>query len=188
MIDKTDQIIEAAIKVFIRKGFLQATTLEIAKEAKVAEVTLYRKFSTKQKLFEFIVSKVLEDRFQMKMLKLANEEKDTDEFFRSILSDRLDIISRNEPMMKMLIVESLAGNLPDEINFINLIFTSLRDGLQEHFKNLRRKDDAEFYARQLGSILLGHAILPANKAFHQMDSNEKEALVGKYIRSLRVNM
>jgi len=39
MRDKTEQIIQAAVKVFIRKG-LQATTQELANEADVAEVTL----------------------------------------------------------------------------------------------------------------------------------------------------
>ncbi|MDF1511180.1 helix-turn-helix domain containing protein [Robertmurraya sp. DFI.2.37] len=50
MRDVTEQIFKGAISVFTKKGF-QATTQEVAKEAGVAEVTLYRKFSTKENLF-----------------------------------------------------------------------------------------------------------------------------------------
>lgn len=48
MRDKTEQILKAARDVFQQQGFLQTTTQEIAKQAEVAEVTLFRKFSTKK--------------------------------------------------------------------------------------------------------------------------------------------
>lgn len=187
MRDKTDQIIKAAIKVFVDKGFLQATTQEIAKEANVAEVTLYRKFSTKQNLFQFVIKKVLEDKFQIKLFELVHE-KNTEIFFKSILNDRLTIISKNEMLVKLLISESIMGNLPNEINFINLIFKSLKNAIQTHFDHLNKGIDADFYARQLGSILLGYALLPPAKPFHKLNPDEREKLIIKYIHSLFANL
>lgn len=187
MRDKTEQIVEAAIRVFIKKGFLQATTQEIAKEADVAEVTLFRKFSTKQNLFEFVITRALEDKFKSKLQKLA-EIEDIDIFFKSILSDRLSMISRNEMLVKLLISESILGNLPEQMDFTKLIFASLKDAVQMHFSRLQQKVDAEFYAKQLGSILLGYVILPMEKPFHKLELNEQEELINKYVNCLKANL
>lgn len=46
------RIINAAIALFGRYGFYGATTLELAKEARVIEGSLYRIFVTKEKLYE----------------------------------------------------------------------------------------------------------------------------------------
>lgn len=46
------KILESALKLFSEKGYLGATTREIAKEAAVAEVTLFRHFATKEKLLQ----------------------------------------------------------------------------------------------------------------------------------------
>ena len=50
-----DKILESALKLFSQKGFLGATTREIAKEAAVAEVTLFRHVPSKEALFEEVI-------------------------------------------------------------------------------------------------------------------------------------
>jgi AcrR family transcriptional regulator len=50
-----DKILEASLKLFSQKGFLGATTREIAREAGVAEVTLFRHFPSKEALFEEVI-------------------------------------------------------------------------------------------------------------------------------------
>jgi len=80
------------------------------------------------------------------------------------------------------------GNLPEDMNFTNLIFNSLKSALQMHFDRLGQEYDAEFYAKQIGSLLLGHAILPSSYPFHMLSSKEKECLISKYIRSLNANL
>jgi len=52
-----DRIIEAGLKVFSEKGYLGATTQKIARCAGVAEVTLFRQFSSKEKLFEEVINR-----------------------------------------------------------------------------------------------------------------------------------
>jgi len=49
-------ILETALKLFSGKGYLGATTREIAKEAGIAEVTLFRYFPSKEKLFEEVIN------------------------------------------------------------------------------------------------------------------------------------
>ncbi|WP_152526271.1 TetR/AcrR family transcriptional regulator [Thalassobacillus devorans] len=178
--DKTDQIVKAAVAVFVKKG-LQATTQEIAKEADVAEVTLYRKFATKQNLFITVIKHVLENQFNSHVMKLA-DEGDTEYFFQSIIENRLEVLSKNTPLVKMLISESLMGNLTEEIDLPNIIFTSLKHGLDHHFDG--EYVDTELCARQLGGIFLSHIVLPNEQPFHTLDRMEKDKLVEKYVQSL----
>lgn len=183
MRDKTDQIIRAAIKVFIRKGFLQATTQEIAKEADVAEITLYRKFSTKQNLFSTVIKKVVERQFSSGMMKLADLE-DTDTFFKGVLEDRLEVLSENEALIKMLLSESLMGNLSDEINFPKVIFTNMKRAIETHFSKKQQDVDSESLARQLSGILISHILFPAEKPFHESTDQEKQKIIDRYVQSL----
>lgn len=53
--DTKNRILEAGLRLFSKKGYLGATTREIAKQAGVAEVTLFRHFPSKEKLFEEMI-------------------------------------------------------------------------------------------------------------------------------------
>ena len=51
------RILEAALKVFASEGYSGATTRRIAEEANVAEVTLFRKFQSKENLLREVLLK-----------------------------------------------------------------------------------------------------------------------------------
>jgi AcrR family transcriptional regulator len=53
--DTREKILEAGLKLFSKKGYLGATTREIAQNAGVAELTLFRHFTSKGKLFEEVL-------------------------------------------------------------------------------------------------------------------------------------
>ena len=55
--DTRDNILNAGLKTFSSRGYLGATTREIALNAGVAEVTLFRHFSSKEKLFQQILNR-----------------------------------------------------------------------------------------------------------------------------------
>jgi len=79
---KYHQILEAAVKVFARQGFYQSTVAEIAKEAGVADGTIYLYFKNKDDIlvqfFSFRAKQVFEsfreevDRAQTSLDKLRN--------------------------------------------------------------------------------------------------------------------
>jgi TetR/AcrR family fatty acid metabolism transcriptional regulator len=79
---KYHQILEAAVKVFARQGFHQSTVAEIAKEAGVADGTIYLYFKNKDDIlvqfFSFRAKQVFEsfraevDRAQTSLDKLRN--------------------------------------------------------------------------------------------------------------------
>jgi TetR/AcrR family transcriptional regulator len=50
------RILEAALKVFASEGYTGATTRKIAEEANVAEVTLFRKFKSKENLLKEVLN------------------------------------------------------------------------------------------------------------------------------------
>ena len=54
--DTRTRILEAALHLFSKNGYLGATTREIAGRAGVAEITLFRHFPSKEKLFEEVVT------------------------------------------------------------------------------------------------------------------------------------
>jgi len=185
--DKTDQIVDAAITIFVNKGFIQATTQEIAKVANVAEVTLYRKFQTKQKLFEYVVNKVLEDNFLTEIQEYSYSD-DAHQFFNKIFMNRLNAISKNMQFVRLLIAEGLMKNLAVEIDFTTLILNHLKNAINLHFSKHQLTVDAEFLAKQCLSILLGHAILPSTTPFYKLEENEKQKLIQTYTTSLLINL
>ena len=52
MKDTKEKILDAGLTLFSKKGYIGATTKEIARKAGVAELTLFRHFSSKERLFE----------------------------------------------------------------------------------------------------------------------------------------
>ena len=57
MIDETERkLLDAALKIFSKKGYTDATTIAIADEAGFNEKTLFRKFKTKKNLYDQVLS------------------------------------------------------------------------------------------------------------------------------------
>ncbi|MBI5181656.1 MAG: TetR/AcrR family transcriptional regulator [Nitrospirae bacterium] len=55
--DTYKKILEATLKLISQKGYLGTTTREIAREAGVTEVTLFRHFGSKERLFEEVLNR-----------------------------------------------------------------------------------------------------------------------------------
>ena len=55
MEDTEQRILDAALRVFASEGYTGATTRRIAEEANVAEVTLFRKFKSKENLLKEVL-------------------------------------------------------------------------------------------------------------------------------------
>ncbi len=101
---RQQQIIDAAIKVFSKKGYNGTTTKEIAKEAGVAEGTIFRYFRTKKDLLLSLVSP-----YVVRSLADTLEEfsgKDDETVFKAIIRNRLKIIRENLDLVRLLLAES----------------------------------------------------------------------------------
>jgi TetR/AcrR family fatty acid metabolism transcriptional regulator len=88
--DKYQRILDAAIKVFARQGFHQSTIAQIAKEAGVADGTIYLYFKNKDDIlvqfFNYINRQVL-DRFRTVVDQADNSLDKLQNLIRSHLSE-----------------------------------------------------------------------------------------------------
>lgn len=122
--DRRAQILDAAMTVFVKKGFTASTTLEIAKAADVSEVTLFRHFASKQEIFlagiEPIMLSTLEGSISLSA-DLGPQEK-----LEYILFERISLISDNCQVARLILSEApLLSALGGE-SFMNRIIQTIQ--------------------------------------------------------------
>lgn len=125
MVDETEQkILDAALKIFAEKGYRGATTRAIAAEAKVNDSTLFRRFKTKENLFDRVL--IQNNEKMMKDLDLVIIDK---KFENS--RDFLDNLIRN--LVKL--AENNYEHLNLTINETSRISESIMDKFILHLSN-----------------------------------------------------
>jgi TetR/AcrR family fatty acid metabolism transcriptional regulator len=140
--DKYYRIINAATKVFAKKGFFHAKVSDIAKEAQVADGTIYLYFDNKDdiliSLFEEQMTVVLENM----MAQLAQEEDVVRKIEKFALT-HLKLIELNKNMAEIIQVElrqstKFMKEYKNEkfLQYLNLIAEIIREGQAKGiFKN-----------------------------------------------------
>lgn len=111
-ISKEQLILDAALKIFEQKGFHAATTSEIAKEAGIAEGTIFRYFKTKKDILRSILIKAIEllgPQMVSKPIELLSntEGKDVREVLKSILKERVTFLTKHFSILKTVFAEAL---------------------------------------------------------------------------------
>jgi AcrR family transcriptional regulator len=121
--DTREKILDAGLKLFSKKGFLGATTKEIAKKAGVAELTVFRHFSSKDKLFEEMIQNysflpALKDLLPgLKDLAYEDALYEIGKAFLLRLSERSDLIKimHSEIHLYPTKVKEIYHNIIDEV-------------------------------------------------------------------------
>ena len=102
--EKYYRIIDAATKVFAKKGFYQSKISEIAKEAKIADGTIYIYFENKDdiliSLFEEQMKGVI-DNMEVQISGIDDPARKLERF----ASTHLDLIEKNQDMAEIIQVE-----------------------------------------------------------------------------------
>jgi len=102
--EKYHRIINAATKIFAKKGFFQAKVSEIAKEARVADGTIYLYFEGKDailiSLFEEQMELVLDN-----MRVQISKEEDAAKKIEKFALTHLKLIEKNRDMAEIIQVE-----------------------------------------------------------------------------------
>lgn len=157
--NREEEILEAAIKIFSEKGFSAATTSEIAKEAGVAEGTIFRYFKTKKDILIKVMAKVVEILGEKliieRLTKLLeeNKEKSEREILITIVKDRLEMFEKYWDMIKIVATEMQFHKDLREV-FIKSVVTKGKD-IVENFintgvsKGVFRKVDTAIALRSL---------------------------------------
>ncbi|MBN2099704.1 MAG: TetR/AcrR family transcriptional regulator [Dehalococcoidia bacterium] len=101
---RRQQILDAALTVFSRKGYGEATIPDIAREAGVAVGTIYNYYPSKRDiLISVLASRVLSEPF----LKLMEQSPEVDDkaFLRALVQDRLTMLSQNADKFLFMVGE-----------------------------------------------------------------------------------
>ena len=166
---KKRRIIEAAVVCFADQGYQATSTSQIAKQAGVAEATIFRHFNTKKELLIRLVRPVT----GRMLVPAAIEElwgikKETGSSFRGIaeavMLSRVAFIDRYEPLFRII-----AQELPFSPELRELLFT---DSLQQGFGvlmgtlseltavgDIRADIPPARLFRWFGSLLVGYVLL-----------------------------
>jgi len=137
--NKHQKILKAAVKVFAEKGFYNSRVSEIAKEANVADGTIYLYFKNKDdiliSLFEEEFGQIVEN-----MRKELAKEKDPLQKIRIFAITHLSIVSKQQQLGEVLGVEvRQSSKFMKEyidnpfIEYLNLIRSIVIEGQEKGF-------------------------------------------------------
>ena len=132
------KILDAAVKVFSSDGYAGATTRKIAQEANVTEVTLFRKFQSKENLLKEVLIK---NRHSISTLnKLLNVNKNADierdlcilgkEIAKDMQDEKKDSIS----YMFMFMLFEEGRRRPELAEILESVFKTNIERLSEYFE------------------------------------------------------
>lgn len=111
MTEKQQRIIASAIEIIAEKGFYGSSTSEIAKNAGVAEGTIFRHFKTKKELLYALVGPMLikfaSPLILKDVIRIIENEAPAEEVLQSLYENRLDLVAENLPRVKILMQEAM---------------------------------------------------------------------------------
>ena len=124
---RRNQILDAATELFAKKGFHAATVREIAREAGIADGTVYIYFKTKPDLFLGILNRLNErERLAVDQAQHLNGEVSVRRFFADHLRQRMAAMDQN--------LRAFQAVLPDLLNNPELRERYLREVLEPGFR------------------------------------------------------
>jgi TetR/AcrR family fatty acid metabolism transcriptional regulator len=136
-IDKHNKIITSATKVFAKKGFFNARISDIAKEAKVADGTIYLYFNNK---FDILISVLEEEigKIIVQIQKAIENEPDANNMLKIFVSKHLSAMKSNKYLAEVIHIElRQSDRLVKEYRnntfkeYVNLISEIIQRGQQQ---------------------------------------------------------
>jgi len=196
--NKEEKILEAAITLFSKKGFSATTTSEIAKDAGVAEGTVFRYYKTKKQLLVKVMSRLIEVMSEElianpvgKILK-ENTSKDDSEILKMLLMDRLDMFNRYWDIIQVIITEIQFHKDIRESFLVNVVF-KVKDVLREFIES----GIAKGRFKNFDSIAVSRALLGTFMAYiiqkkfmgenHIGNEQEVDEIIQLFLNGLAVN-
>jgi TetR/AcrR family transcriptional regulator, fatty acid metabolism regulator protein len=126
--DKRQRILDAAVRVFAKKGYHGAKVAEIAKKAGVADGTIYLYFRNKEDILVSLFDEVMEEHISQARAEIARV-KGAPEKLRVAAEHHLKLFSGNEDLAVVFQVE-----LRQSTKFLERFTASW---LQDYFKLLQ---------------------------------------------------
>lgn len=179
--DRRNQLVEAALEVFARKGFEGTTTKEVAAAAGVTEAIIFRHFPSKQALYTAVLDHHVESSEVQDWLieiKRWMDQNNDEEVLRSIARAILQSYRKDTRYERVLLFAALEGHelgLAHNRQIVAPIFELLRD----YFERRRREGAlAELPPRAIIGAIAGmtknHAMMTQMFGYNtEMESDEE---------------
>lgn len=153
--ERKEQILVAALKVFVEKGYNGATTQEIAKAADISEVTLFRHFTSKQEIFMEGIEPILITTLRESIV--ASKELSPIEQLEYILIKRIKLISENYKVIRLILMESQISGELNDFNYVGKILELLKNTIIDMGFDMKNE---EFTLRLLMGGILSFLFMP----------------------------
>ncbi len=183
MKETKERLLEATFKLISEKGYLGATTREIAHKAEVTELTLFRHFGSKEKLFEEVLRKYS---FLPKLKVLLPELRELS-YKKSlwILGERfIETLKDRKSLIKIMLSE--INLYPDKIkdvysNFIDEIISVLAGYFRYlQSKKVIRQFSPEIAARAFLGMIFSYFLSEEIMTGHLIDKGETGKILKEF--------
>ncbi len=154
--DRYKQILNSARLTFIEKGYKGATTSDIAMDADISEVTLFRYFDSKKDLFLKCIIPVLTETLEDSLYVNGGME---DHRLKNFLYERISLVVENREVVKLVLMENQVNEDFKEIDFIDTIGQIIVSGLND----MGYSAHEEFLKRMIMGSILSFLYLPGGK-------------------------
>jgi AcrR family transcriptional regulator len=148
-------ILNAAKALFTTNGYKGTTTLQIAKEAGISEMTLFRHFSSKEEIFLAVIHPLVSFLDGLEI----NERSDIRKTVTDLMANRLRFLEEEKGLVRLVVMESFlterSGNpIAGVMAKVERLFSSLPPA--------KRK----LLVRVIAGYILSGIFLPQNETEH----------------------
>jgi AcrR family transcriptional regulator len=159
MQSKEQQILEAAEKEFLEKGYNGARTTSIAKAADVTHAMLHYYFRTKEQLFERFIDKKMSEVVPLLTHLFGNSDLPLVERIEKTISVHFDFVATNPDLPRFLINEILPYKERCDLFYSKVAnFLYLFNNLQREVNEAAARGEVE----QFNVLLLFQSVLSLN--------------------------
>ena len=178
---KEQQILEAAEREFLKKGYDGARTTSIAKAAGVTHAMLHYYFRTKEQLFERFIDKKMSEVVPLLTHLFGNSDLPLVERIEKTISVHFDFVATNPDLPRFLINEILPYKERCDLFYSKVAhFLYLFNNLQREVNDAAARGEVE----QFNVLLLFQSILSLN-IFPSLMANMIENLMSNNRQSMK---
>ncbi len=161
--ENEQRILDAAIREFASKGYAGATTKNIASEANVNEVTLFRKFQSKENLLRAVITRARDGMHRdADSIFLGDKAVDLESSLHNVGGSLRRLLEERRDLMILLISE--AGKNPRVAKTLSAIPKMALKYLSDYFEHWIRKGEVRKVNPQVIAFALLSYLLLGNLA------------------------
>ncbi|RKX58937.1 MAG: TetR/AcrR family transcriptional regulator [Thermodesulfobacteriota bacterium] len=184
MSNTREKILKIALTLFSKKGYLGATTREIAQKAGITEVTLFRYFPNKETLFKEVINtysflpklKIILDESEIK-------NKSVEEILKNIAYNFLETLEEKKDLINIMHLE--IQRYPQKVKKIfEAIIESTLDLISSYFEKMQQKKIFKKISPQIAArAFLGmiYSYFYAKEIIKYSENFSKKEIIENYI-------